>query len=955
MAVPALRRTPVAVMALLLVLPAWTVPARAKQAGPARGGSLSAVPFYDSRQAPAAAAVLRERAVRAAATPSRGVRVLRAELGTRGVVSIDPLTGTAREVGRLDGFLTGPSRAPAASIALDYVRAHRDVFGLAGGSVDRLALRRDYVDIAGTHHLSFVQSVAGIPVFGNGLQANVAAGGRLVNVVGSPVAALPTVPVAPAVAAERARAASVAGTGHPARAATATGSGGPRRTTLFAGGDRAELVYFETVLGPRLAWQVQVAPTNGELYTAVVDAGSGAVLYRRDLVDQDNGTVWDNYPGARRGGVAVERDLTAPGWLPAGSPRLAGNVAHVYNDANDDNLAQPGEEVAPTGRGRFDYPFTPGNAVDNRCSARFPCSWDPGTAYSWQADRGHDAVQVLFFIGTFHDHLRAAPIGFTRAAGNFEAVDGDAVQAEIMDGSATAAGLPDTAHVDDANMGTPPDGQPPRMQMYLFSDPASPDDPFLPAAGGDEADIVYHEYTHGLSNRLVVDAMGNSTLTGGQAGAMGEAWSDWYAMDFLADQGLQPATSTPGQVRIANYVSGGADLLRTQPLDCPVGTLSAACPGTPEAGPGGYTYGDFGHIAGGPEVHADGEIWAETLWDLRTAVGSRLAESLVTRAMELSPADPSYLDMRNAILQADQVVNRGRAASAIWRVFAGRGMGWFAGTTSSEDNAPVEDFSLPPPPGSPTGSLTGTVTDQDTGQPIAGALVRFGGHSSGFPGDYAAVTDAAGHYAVTGVVAGTYQSVVAGRDGYDPQSAALSVHAGPNTRGWELRRDWAALPGGAEVVGFTGPDLTASGCGPPAAIDQSSGRGWTSTADFVDDTATPKSVTVRLPRPVDLTAVDIDPADECIAGSASTAGYRLETSSDGSTFTLAAAGTFTADDRHRLNPVPLAAGSTGNVSYVRFTMLSPQLPGDHATLCPGNFAGCQYLGMSELEVYGSAR
>ena len=47
---------------------------------------------------------------------------------------------------------------------------------------------------------------------------------------------------------------------------------------------------------------------------------------------------------------------------------------------------------------------------------------------------------------------------------------------------------------------------------------------------------MYHEYTHGLSNRLVVDADGNSTLNSIQAGAMGEAWSDCYAMDYLVNQ-----------------------------------------------------------------------------------------------------------------------------------------------------------------------------------------------------------------------------------------------------------------------------------------------------------------------------------------------------------------------------------------------------------------------------------
>ena len=62
-----------------------------------------------------------------------------------------------------------------------------------------------------------------------------------------------------------------------------------------------------------------------------------------------------------------------------------------------------------------------------------------------------------------------------------------------------------------------------------------------------------------------------------------------------------------------------------------------ACPGTQGAGPGGYTYGDFGKIVGFPEVHADGEIWLETLWQIRQALGPATAETLVTRAMELSP------------------------------------------------------------------------------------------------------------------------------------------------------------------------------------------------------------------------------------------------------------------------------------------------------------------------------
>ena len=955
------RRVLMLGFATLLVLSAASfsaVPAQAKDPGtpgPAKAADLSdKAKFYDSRHDPAPAKVLRGRAAQLSAKPKSGVAALRQELGTQGIVSIDPLTSTARSVSRLDGFLSGPSGRPAASIALDYLRAHQEVFGLDAAGISKLVLRRDYVDIANTHHLSFIQAVGGIPVFGNGIQANVAGDGRLINVVGSPVSALPATAGAPGIAADKARAAANASVEKTTKAATMTVVGGPRRTTRFSNGDQADLAYFMTAGGIRLAWQTLTAPDSRELYTSIVDAESGKVLYRRSLVESDSGLAWDNYPGAAKGGTQKSRNLTAPGWLPNDSPRLAGNVAHVYSDVNDDNAAQATEEITPSGRRQFRFPFTNFNALNPNCSAQFQCSWDPKTPNSWQTNRAQNAVQVFYFLGNYHDHLRDAPIGFTRSAGNFEAVDGDAVQGEIIDGANTANGLPDSNHTDNANMATPPDGQAPRMQMYLFPDPAVADDPFIPSNGGDEADIVYHEYTHGLSNRLVVDALGNSTLGNLQAGAMGEAWSDWYAMDFLNNEGFQADTAAPGDVRIGNYVGRGADLFRTQPMDCPVGTTSPRCPGTPGAGPGGYTYGDFGQIIGQPEVHADGEIWGETLWDLRGALGSKLSESLVTRAMELSPANPSFLDMRNSILEADQVVNKGKANAKIWKVFAARGMGWFAGAVNGDDAAPVEDFSLPPAPGTPKGSLTGTVTDLDAGTPIAGAVVGFGGHASGFPGDYAAVTDAAGHYTVSGILPGTYPDVFARGDGYDLQTATLSIGSRPVAKNWAIRRDWAALGGGGSVTAFNGPDFTSFGCGPNSAIDQSLGNGWGSTTDFVGSTATPKFVTVKLPRAVNLAAIAIDPGNTCgDAGSASTGGYRVETSTNGTTFTVASTGTFTAADRHRLNSVSLAGGTTTGVTFIRFTMLSPQLPGDPATLCPGAFSGCQFLDMSELEVYGT--
>ncbi|GAA1660147.1 hypothetical protein GCM10009765_06940 [Fodinicola feengrottensis] len=918
--------------------------------------------FYDSRQVSAAQPALQKRAAVKAATPSSGVPALRSQLGPQGVVQIDPLTNTPRSIAKLDGFLTQPSKQPAKTVALNYVTAHQNVFGLTAADLSALTLRRDYVDISGTHHLSFVQSVGGVPVFDNGLQANVAKNGQLINLVGAPVSGITTASLpAASVTADKARSLSASSVKSAPLKATAAAPTGAAQVTKYSNGDQVSQVVFQTASGPRRGWQTVVTTASGRMFVHVVDAQTGAVLYRQSLTDNDSADTFDNYPGAPAGGKATTHTYKQS-WLPNGSPKLAGNVGHVYADINDDNIANPNEEIAPSAPGKFQFPLKTFNVAGQPCSAAFPCTWDPSVPNSWRTNVSQGAAQVMYFLGKYHDHLEAAPIGFTRAAGNFEAVDDDAVQAQVFDGAATAASgsLPDGAHINNANFGTPPDGQKPTMQMYLFRQPGNPNDPWLASFGGNESDIVYHEYTHGLSHRLVVDANGLSHIGAQEGGSMGEAWSDWYAMDYLVNDKLVKDTAAPGEVRVGQYVGAGKDGIRTQPLDCPVGSTSPACPGSAfGAGPGGYTFGDFGLISkrGTAEVHADGEIWGETLWDLRAAIGSKMAETLVTRGMELSPMEPSYLDMRNSILQADTVVNGGKLNSKIWQVFAHRGMGWFASVTDAGDTHPVEDFSLPPAPGTPTGSVSGTANDVDSGHGAPGVLVGFGGHNSGFPGDYQAVTDANGKYTISGIYAGTYPALIAGGAGYDRQvKTGVSVPSHAITVNWQIRRDWAAASGGAAINSFTGVDYSSFGCGPPGDIDQSLSTGWGSETNPVAGVPTAKNIVIKLPKPVSITELSIDPSNTCGDDpTAATKDYTIETSTDGQVWVPAAAGSFATGDRGRLNKVTLTAG-TQNVSYVRFTMVNPQVPGVYATACAANpgLSGCSFLDSSEVAVYGAA-
>ena len=903
-------------------------------------------PAFDVNATATAKGELRAQSRSLDARPSGAVRALERRLGRQGIVRIDPLTATPSLVAKLDGFLTGPSSASAESIARDYLTSNRGVFRVDPAS---LTLRQSWTDVHGLTHLSFVQTVSGVPLLNGGVRVNLARDGRIVNVTGSPVAVLPSSVAEPRVGAEEAIATALRDAGGSVLPYAATHRGDARRTTELASGDRAALGLYRTTEGVRVAWET-FATARSAGYRTVVDAATGEILFSRSLSQDATGLAYENYPGAAHGGTQQPFDLTGRGWLPGGSKYLSGPNTHVWADVDDDNVADQTEEINPATLVRGDrnwlWPLQRFFPAVIGCDTLI-CSWNPDKPGSWRTNQDQSGQQLFVLLNKFHDHLEAAPIGFDNAAGNFEGAD--AVLGQALDGARTGGNLPDGGHIDNANMTTFPDGTSPFMQMYLWHQPFAGDlDPFIAADGSNEANIVYHEYTHGLSNRLVVDANGNSTLNSNQSGAMGEAWSDWYAFDLLVNEGL--VTDTPGpNIRVGAYVGNGADLIRTEPLDCtPSDTAADGCAGGLNTGEGGYTYGDFAQIIGRPEVHADGEIWGQTLWQLRGVLGSAVSEAIVTEGMILSPNEPTMLDMRNAIVGADQAIFGGSHVATIWSVFASRGMGFYAAAVDDPDFRVVESFATPPPP-TPAGTLSGTVTDSRTGLPLADATVRFGGHDSGIGvPDLVATTDANGDYSITGIPFGTYGKVNVVADGYDPDATTVTVD-GAETKDWSLQRDWIAVTGGASIVEFNGADFSAFACGPDKAID-TTGFGWVSTTDLIGG---PKHLTVRLPQSVDVSEFRVDPAHPCgLAGSASTAGFSIETSTDGTTWTLAAQGTFTAANRYILNLVPTIGGTT-NVRYVRFTMISPQVPGGTAASCPGPFDGCTYMGMTELVVHGT--
>jgi hypothetical protein len=908
------------------------------------------LPFYDVRDGAATPPASAPPTTREART------ALRTALGRQGVLDIDPRTGTPRALGRLDGALTAPRKGSARTIALDYVRAYATAIGLDSGDLQQLQAAGGETSPDGVTHLRWRQTWQGIPAYDNELRVNVARDGRVVSVLGSPQHALAAQTTGPTITAAAALQALMDNVGVRRQVTVVRSAGGPQQPTTFADGDRASLVLFG--MGPgvaRLAWHVTYRATSRAWYDAVVDAQTGRILRRANLVeDFAPAAVWEKYPGAAVGGTAHPADL-GPYLTDLIPTRLFGPNAHVWADVNDNNAVDPGEEIAPTAAKGFALPFVDFTATNpgGGCLPTAQCSWKSTTPSSWKRNLHQAAVQAFYYVNKYHDHLAAAPIGFDDASGSFDGTDRLNVQTD--DGAATAGGIPDLNHVDNGNMATPPDGESPVMQLYLFMH-AEPLSPYRDINGADDAVTVYHEYTHGLSSRLVTDAQGSQALNSPQSGAMGEGWSDWYAEDFLVDEFPQQDTPADGDIDVGAYTDADPGETRTQPMDCPVGSTSPRCPGTPGVGPGGYTYGDFGRIGGRPEVHSDGEIWGETLWDLRTAIGSTAAERLITEGMRLAPPEPSFLDMRNAILQADSAdaTSPGRYHSVIWSVFAHRGMGFFAGTDDATDTSPVEDFSLPPAGDGPAGTVTGQVTSAETGLPLSGVQVSLGGHGTdpGFADSLSATTDVGGYYRIDGVPAGIYPKLVfAAGGGFDRETRrAVQVDGGSTvTIDAAVRRDWAATGGGAKVVDTNGDKYASLGCGTGALVDQSLGTGWSTenVSPGVDDpTPGDRSVTIELPATIDVTAFGMDPGNACGDGaSAATRGYLVETSSDGITFTAAARGQFTPDDAHRLNLVTPAAGAHG-VRFVRLTLLSAQREDPGAS-------GSQFIDFSELEVLGS--
>jgi hypothetical protein len=692
-----INRLAVIAVGCVLAVGAWTAAAHA--AGPPADDGL---PNVDLRRADVPAVTPTQRRAR---ERTEGA------LGPLAQVRTDPSTGLIQWVHAGDRTLSDPVSADPLEVVLDWVRANADIYALAEDDIAKLRVMARAVSPEGVTHLRLNQVLDGVPSFDAGLSAAVTRDGRLLSVTGSPIPGAELVDRTPGLTASQGLArARVSAGGALSMPPVSRTRPGPEQRTEFASGERAMLRWTVGPDGPALAWWTVAHGSDDSPYDVLVDADTGSLLRRQSLVAHQAQAVpapsgrADYFPADP---LTTPQQATIdmpPAWFDEhfGGTRLWGQYARTYTDPANQNPAPGSEE----GGSRFQiaasngdsgapdwlHPQVTGPLVFAGCPTAF-CTWDGAARATATANQFQAGTNVHVHTSLFAEHLFGAPIGFDEASGNFQRVNtsgqglgGDYVRAEINDGFG----------FNNANFSTPPDGQSPRMQMFLTTARA--------ANTGDDAQIIYHEYAHGLSNRLVVNASGASTLSSLQSRMMGEGWSDFYGNDLLVHRGDLVDTDAPGELNVGLY-SFPPGVVRAKAQDCPVDPSSgvADCNGHFGSGTvtGGYTYGDLA-VTNNISPHNGGEAWGQTLWDIRSHpdIGRNDALALITGGMRLSPSNPSMLDMRDAIL-LQAVAMRSAPGAAddhfprLWAIFAARGMGAGASTPTPDSTAVTEAFDTP--------------------------------------------------------------------------------------------------------------------------------------------------------------------------------------------------------------------------------------------------------------------
>lgn len=304
----------------------------------------------------------------------------------------------------------------------------------------------------------------------------------------------------------------------------------------------------------------------------------------------------------------------------------------------------------------------------------------PARAPAESTNNEQKVLNIFYFCNYMHDFFYM--LGFDEEAGNFQqsnlvdrGLGNDAVLAKAHPGAVRGT----------ANMSTSVDGVSPLMNMGLVTSTGR--------HTALDADVVFHEFVHGVTNRLVGGPLNDGALEQPQSRGMGEGWSDYFSLT------IQNHGQATERTVVGSWVVNNPKGIRGFPYD--------------EHFPDHFGKLGTGRYYG--EEHNIGEIWCAALVQMNRNLGAVLGNKdlghelgwqLVVDALKLTRANPSFLDARAAILRAldQRHMNPTRAESAdqrralraaLWQTFAKYGMGPNARTRGASLTEVVADFSVP--------------------------------------------------------------------------------------------------------------------------------------------------------------------------------------------------------------------------------------------------------------------
>jgi len=304
------------------------------------------------------------------------------------------------------------------------------------------------------------------------------------------------------------------------------------------------------------------------------------------------------------------------------------------------------------------------------------------------------AANVFYLTNLLHDVF--FKLGFTEGYGNFQYENfsgkgkgGDPVYVIISDRNGK----------NNAQMSTPVDGKPPKLRLYPFTFIDGPErDPSF------DNEIIIHEYTHGVTQRLTGGQDTVDCLKGEESKGLNEGWSDFFAnaLQFRKNRNRY----TP--LELFRYV-----------LDEEHGRKY---PITSDMDINPLMYSDLSYNEDEKfSPYKACEIWSvmlhEIFWNvvevyknlpefykkeyqrITYAPSNYIVMKIVVDGMKLQPCNPTFISARDSIITAVKNFNGSntKLLCLFWKGFATRGLGLNAKGKTVKNNKTIysNDYTVP--------------------------------------------------------------------------------------------------------------------------------------------------------------------------------------------------------------------------------------------------------------------